>query len=159
MLMWQLLQVWQVLWCRSGRRVGCSVFLGWWSVCGGGCRCGRWRITCIGKNNYELWIMNYEGACSEFLTLISMNLPLISQKFWQWYTIELCRPVPTRRDKSLLVLWLIPFYVGFHPTLIYVAPSGLAFISMNLPLISQKTHYLTIWLNLSPLRGSKEGAL
>ena len=24
--------------------------------------------------------MNYEGVCSEFLTLISMNLPLISQK-------------------------------------------------------------------------------
>ena len=39
---------------------------------------------------------------------------------------------------SGLALWLIPFYVGFHPTLIYVAPLGLAFISMNLPLISQK---------------------
>ena len=24
--------------------------------------------------------MNYEGVCSEFLTLISMNVPLISQK-------------------------------------------------------------------------------
>ena len=43
------------------------------------------------------------------------------------FKIELCRPVPTRRDKSLLALWVIPFYVGFHPTLIYVAPSGLAF--------------------------------
>ena len=26
-----------------------------------------------------------------------------------------------------LALWLIPFYVGFHPTLVYVAPLGLAF--------------------------------
>ena len=32
------------------------------------------------------------------------------------FKIELCRP-----------FWAIPFYVGFHPTLIYVAPLGLAF--------------------------------
>ena len=37
--------------------------------------------------------------------------------------IELCRPVPTSRDKSQLALWVIPFYVGFRPTQVYVASS------------------------------------
>ena len=42
------------------------------------------------------------------------------------FKIELSRPFPTSRDKSRLALWEVPFYVGFHPTLIYVAPSGLS---------------------------------
>ena len=41
------------------------------------------------------------------------------------FKIELCRPFPTRRDKSLLAFHGDTSYVGFHPTLIYFAPSGL----------------------------------
>ena len=47
--------------------------------------------------------------------------------------IELCRPVPIDRDKSRLALWVIPLYVGFRPTLVYVAPLGLALV--NFPCI------------------------
>ena len=42
------------------------------------------------------------------------------------FFIELYRPVPTCRDKSRLALRVILFSVGFHPTLFYVAPLGLA---------------------------------
>ena len=38
----------------------------------------------------------------------------------QRFKIELCHPLG-------LALWMILFYVGFHPTLIYIAPLGLAF--------------------------------
>ena len=44
----------------------------------------------------------------------------------------LCRPVPTSRDKSRLSLWEVPFYVGLHPTLIYVAPSRHVGINLGL---------------------------
>ena len=47
-------------------------------------------------------------------------------KFRQWYT---CWPIDSKLSYVAplgLALWMIPFYVGFHPTLIYVAPSGLS---------------------------------
>ena len=61
----------------------------------------------------------------------------------QQFKIELCRPVPTYRDKSRLALWLIPFYVPTcrdkyqrAPTLFYVAPSRQVGINLGLHLIN-----------------------